>query len=427
MLIDVIKEFSCLDSIWEEYIQFLEIKSFTEASHCLRDMYMNIISILTYIDLECTDKKNSLFSDVDIVPEIVGIIEKDIKYLENMQMVQDKNDMIDEMFPWDELSDDDFPVAVAEILFDAINIRKQIDALGITISIFLVYQDDKTPISEKRFAKEMLKIYRQLLYFGKIEKIFFQTGKLKHEGVERDCNDCTTRFQIIFSLHNRDKYILRVDMPHKGQPHIHINLGESVHSESVSKIVAAAFPFSDNSITFRQISFLKDDMLKLFYRQGSMYWFRTGFKKKVEKLAKNETERNILDKLFDDRCHYHELWKGENLQEETVLSFLDKQRDYLRIMNLSSFNELYFVKSDQEIIEALGKLRWVDNFADIVYEVLNKDKEFSDMSIIGIRKALWKIFDVAKEHKIMWQGRTFTEDSFMQEDLLTICRWIMEI
>ena len=195
----------------------------------------------------------------------------------------------------------------------------------------------------------------------------------------------------------------------------------------MSKIVAAAFPFSDNSITFRQISFLKDDMLKLFYRQGSMYWFRTGFKKKVEKLAKNETERNILDKLFDDRCHYHELWKGENLQEETVLSFLDKQRDYLRIMNLSSFNELYFVKSDQEIIEALGKLRWVDNFADIVYEVLNKDKEFSDMSIIGIRKALWKIFDVAKEHKIMWQGRTFTEDSFMQEDLLTICRWIMEI
>ncbi len=246
MLIDVIKEFSCLDSIWEEYIQFLEIKSFTEASHYLRDMYMNIISILTYIDLECTDEKNSLFSDVDIVPEIVGIIEKDIKYLENMQMVQDKNDMIDEMFPWDELSDDDFPVAVTEI-------------------------------------------------------------------------------------------------------------------------------------------------------------------------------------LFDDRCHYHELWKGEDLQEETVLSFLDKQRDYLRIMNLSSFNELYFVKSDQEIIEALGKLRWVDNFADIVYEVLNKDKEFSDMSIIGIRKALWKIFDVAKEHKIMWQGRTFTEDSFMQEDLLTICRWIMEI
>ena len=103
MLIDVIKEFSCLDSIWEEYIQFLEIKSFTEASHWLRDMYINIISILTYID---------------IVPEIVGIIEKDIKYLENMQMIQDKNDMVDEMFPWDELSDDDFPVAVTEILFD---------------------------------------------------------------------------------------------------------------------------------------------------------------------------------------------------------------------------------------------------------------------------------------------------------------------
>lgn len=69
----------------------------------------------------------------------------------------------------------------------------------------------------------------------------------------------------------------------------------------------------------------------------------------------------------------------------------------------------------------------MDNYTDTVYEVLNKDKEISDMSIIGIRRALWMIFDVAKKHEIMWQGRTFTEDNFMQEDLLTICRWIMEI
>lgn len=135
-------------------------------------------------------------------------------------------------------------------------------------------------------------------------------------------------------------------------------------------------------------------------------------------------EFSCLDSIWEEYIQFLEI---KSFTEETVLSFLDKQRDYLRIMNLSSFNELYFVKSDQEMIEALGKLRWVDNFVDIVYEVLNKDKDFSDMSIIGIRKALWKIFDVAKEHKIMWQERNFTEDSFMQEDLLTICRWIMEI
>lgn len=58
---------------------FLGIQFLVASGHQKEYMYMNIISILTYIGLECTDEKNSLFSDVDIVPEIVGIIEKDIK------------------------------------------------------------------------------------------------------------------------------------------------------------------------------------------------------------------------------------------------------------------------------------------------------------------------------------------------------------
>lgn len=429
VLIDIIiKKFSELAGVWEEYIQFLEIKSFIEASNCLRYMYMSITSILTYVDLECTYEKNILFSNIDVVPEIIDIIKKDIDCLADAQIVQDNNDLMDEIFPWDELSDDDFPTAIVRIFFDAIEIRKQLDALGVTISVYLVYLDDKTSMPEKEFAKDMLKIYRQLLYFGKIEKIFFQTGKLTNMGAERNCNDCTTRFQIIFSLYNRDKYIMRVDMSHEGQPYIHINLSESVSNDSVSKIVATAFPFSDNGAVSEQLSFLKDDMINVFYKQGHMYWFRTEFKKKIEKLFKDGPERDILEKLFDDRCHYYELWKNEGLQEKTVLSFLDKQRDYIRIMNLSNFNEIYFVKSDNEIIDALGKLRWIDKFVDIVYELLNiKNKEYCAMSIVEMRKVLWMIFDTVKEHEIMWQGRIITEDSFMQKDLLTVCRWIMEI
>ncbi len=58
VLIDIIiKKFSELAGVWEEYIQFLEIKSFIEASNCLRYMYMSITSILTYVDLECTYEK----------------------------------------------------------------------------------------------------------------------------------------------------------------------------------------------------------------------------------------------------------------------------------------------------------------------------------------------------------------------------------
>lgn len=128
--------------------------------------------------------------------------------------------------------------------------------------------------------------------------------------------------------------------------------------------------------------------------------------------------------LYDDRCHYFELWKKDDIKEETVLSFLDKQCVMLRDLNLNNYSELYFVKSNQKIIEILGKLRWIDNFVHIIVEKLCNDKNISHMSVRGL---LWIIFDKAKDHDIMWQGKMLTKESFVQEDLLKICKWIMEI
>jgi len=427
VLIDIKKKFASLGNNWEAYIQFLEIKSFVEASNCLREMEISILSILTCIDQACTAEKETLFSHVNIEPRIIEAIENDIELLYLIQGVQDRDDMIDEMFPWDELSDDDYPSDVMALIFDAIDIRKQIEVLGVTISTFLVFLDEKATVQEKKFAKAMLKIYRQLLYFGKIEKIYFQIGNLKNEASKRNSNDHTTRVEMIFSLHNQDKYILRVDMPHKGQAMIHINLNESIFDGNVAKLVSTAFPFPDDSIIIEQLSFLGDDMLKLFYRQENIFWFRIEFKKKVEEFIQEKSKKDFLCKLYDERCHYFELWEEDNLQEEMVLSFFDKQCTVLRELNLNNFNELYFVKSDQKIVEALGKLRWVDHFVHIIVEELYREKEFKNISHMSIRELLWLIFDTAKDHDIMWQGRELTKENFIQEDLLKICNWIMEI
>lgn len=420
VLIDIKKKFASLGSEWETYIQFLEIKSFIEASHCLRNMQMSIVSILTCIDQVCTTENKTLFSSVDIVPQIIDVIENDIRVLYLIQKVQDRDDMIDEM------SDDTYPSEVMALLFDAIDIRKQIDVLGVTISTFLVFSDGRTTVQEKKFAKAMLEIYRQLLYFGKIEKIYFQIGSLKNEASKRNSNDCTTRFQIIFSLHNQDKYILRMDMPHKGQDMIHINLNESIFDGTASRLAATAFPFPDDSIIIEQISFLGDDVLELFYRQEHMFWFRVEFKKKVEEFIQEKSKKDFLCKLYDDRCHYFELWERDNLQEEIILSFLDKQCAILRDLNLNNFNELYFVKSDQRIVETLGKLRWIDNFVHVLVKKLCNE-ESKNINHMRMRAILWLIFDKTKEHDIMWQGRVLTKEIFIQEDLLKICNWIMEI
>lgn len=425
MLINIEKKFASLGSEWESYIQFIEIKSFIEASYCLRNIQISIISILACIDQACATEKDDLFLNVDIVPEIIEIIENDISILYIMQEVQKQDDTIDGMFPWDELTDDEYPVDVMALLFDAMVIKKQIDVLGVTTSTFLVIQEENASWQEKIFAKAMLSIYRKVLYFGKVEKIYSQIGKLKKSAEERDSSDCTTRLQIIFSLHNNDKYILRVDMPHKGQPIVHINMNESVRGENYSKIAPVAFPFLDESDIFKKISFLGNDISKLFYRQGHMIWFRVKFKRKVEQVVNEESKKRFLYELYDDRCHYSELWKEIDLQEKTVLSFFDRQCNVLRKMNLNNFNELYFEKSDREIIEVLGKLGWIDNFIHIMLEkIYNEDKNISHLSI---KRLLWIIFDKAKEHDIMWQGRVLTKEMFVQEDLLNICKWLMEI
>ena len=141
ILINIEKKFASLGSEWESYIQFIEIKSFIEASYCLRNIQISIISILACIDQACATEKDDLFLNVDIVPEIIEIIENDISILYIMQEVQKQDDTIDGMFPWDELTDDEYPVDVMALLFDAMVIKKQIDVLGVTTSTFLVIQE----------------------------------------------------------------------------------------------------------------------------------------------------------------------------------------------------------------------------------------------------------------------------------------------
>lgn len=75
----------------------------------------------------------------------------------------------------------EYPSDVMGLIFDAIDIRKQMNVLGVTISTFLLLSDERVSEQEKKFAREMLRIYRQLLYFGKIEKIYFQTGNLRNK------------------------------------------------------------------------------------------------------------------------------------------------------------------------------------------------------------------------------------------------------
>ncbi len=49
--------------------------------------------------------------------------------------------------------------------------------------------------------------------------------------MKRGSDDATTRFSIIFSACNDDVYLLRIDLPHKGEEKLHLNMQELINGK----------------------------------------------------------------------------------------------------------------------------------------------------------------------------------------------------
>ena len=83
--------------------------------------------------------------------------------------------------------------------------------------------------------------------------MIIQRAELTGKAANRCSDDNTTRMQLIFSLENNDDiYILRIDMPHKGEEKLHINMEECIESG----VVASGFPLKfdgEKSLKLRKI------------------------------------------------------------------------------------------------------------------------------------------------------------------------------
>ena len=60
--------------------------------------------------------------------------------------------------------------------------------------------------------------------------------------MKRGSDDATTRFSIIFSACNDDVYLLRIDLPHKGEEKLHLNMQELING----KLLATGYPLDDD-------------------------------------------------------------------------------------------------------------------------------------------------------------------------------------
>lgn len=117
-------------------------------------------------------------------------------------------------------------------------------------------------------------------------KTMFYTEIHPVEGQEKTSNDATTRLSIIFSARNDDIYILRVDLPHKGEKSFHINMEEVVGD----KIIATGYPIDlRDAVDLREK--LDEKYNELFFEMDGKAWFRSEFKSLLKKIELSRMKR----------------------------------------------------------------------------------------------------------------------------------------
>lgn len=104
---------------------------------------------------------------------------------------------------------------------------------------------------------------------GEVYKIYLQEGYFNEKVIpeNRGADDYTTRVSIIMRMENEDIYILRIDLPHKGETAIHLNLEETVEDA----ILPSGVPFSYDE--YKELLDLMSDNDKdiLFYEMHELY------------------------------------------------------------------------------------------------------------------------------------------------------------
>ena len=414
---DIFNGFYLINQIWKDYWKNLTEKNFDKARDKIAKVRDYIKKILFNISEE------SCFENVFINPEIALLIEELITNLKKMETIQERRlksfqnhqdhtlEVIEflESFFQDENTDKDelrmqiasfeekynkedenekylYPILIFEVLYSSICLKKQIEVLKLTCANYILYKNDDSSEEEKVLARCMFQIYKDIFQYVRIDYFSFQEGDLLGT-VENRCNtEHTTRFQVIFTLHNNDKYIMRVDAPHKGDPGspercLHINM----HDVNDNNLDDYPFPFLEKSEDAESIDFLGDDFKKLFYHQEKMIWFKTQFLKKLDDLSINENNKKILENLFKKRLHYIKPWEGMIIKEKSIVSFFKKQNELIRNMCPDNSFSGSFEKDKEYDFDIMAKLRWVDKFWKSIFETIE------EMGLgYGFQVAVWE-------------------------------------
>lgn len=284
--------------------------------------------------------------------------------------------------------------------FELLSIKHKTDILKLILILICIYKSYEYEQCIQEYAKLLINLIQEVMFCGEIFKIYIQMKDFKTNIPisERGSDDATTRFSVIFSTSNHDIYLLRIDLPHKGEEKFHLNLHECING----KMLPTGYPLDDNAENNIKLSNLLGNKFDtLFFRNEEHIWFRTNFERKLFVLNLDQENKDELLLLFKHQCHYPiEL----NISDQNkYLEFLEEMKEYLISMGLESSIIKSFDKSSLNIRKEILKIRICQNYMDELIDEMDRTMN----GTVNGNKYIWNLFEilglneVIKEEKIM--------------------------
>lgn len=243
------------------------------------------------------------------------------------------------------------------LLIDLYRVKQQCTLEKFMVSLLFIMKSPEYDEWMQQYAYTIISILNDIMFCGEIHRLYLQDGYYNTmSDSEKTSIDATTRMSVIFSASNDDIYILRVDLPHKGENSFHINMEEVVGEA----ILPTGYP-----MTYEEFNKLKPECNKkifddLFFVLDGRIWFRSKFGTILKHENITSGLRDGFKELFHQQAHISIMIKEQEKNIcEGQIAFVDEVKRYLKRLSVPESFYLSFGKDDIAYSREIKKVRGI--------------------------------------------------------------------
>lgn len=241
------------------------------------------------------------------------------------------------------------------LLIDLYRVKQQCVLEKMMVALLFIALSPEYDEWMHQYAYTIIDILNEIMFCGEIHRLYLQEGYYNTmSDSEKTSKDATTRMSIIFSVSNDDIYILRVDLPHKGEKSFHINM-EEVVGETIRP---TGYP-----MTYREFNKLKssyDNKIfdDFFFVLNEKIWFRTKFETILKHEDISAELRDEINELFNRQAHISITIKMQEENKcENQIAFVNEVKKYLKRFSIPESYYLSFGKDEIAYSKEIKKIR----------------------------------------------------------------------